>query len=619
VNWRTARLWGFSTGPSLVAALVGMAMMTGSASIARPVSPLPTSSSSLEEGFKPFAWSRDARLVGWLSAEEGLLILTRLDAYRQFHRVEMAGGMRRQLSFYEGSVAEADVVASAGRAAAAFTMESDPSRLLLFDLRTGATRSLLQEDGRLDSPRFSHNGKRLAVGWVSPDASQARLVLLEPFAEAEAKTVLEGPGRWVPLDWSADDRRLLALHHVAPGEDELWLIDVSSGTGRRLLEETGPAELGPACFGGKGKGIVFVSDQWRGICELATLDLDSGEVLRRSNSIRWDVEELALSPDGKLLAFSVNENGASRLYLLRMDRTSTPHSVDLPTGVVGRLAFQPLRGGAYRLALELTTPISPWDIYVLEGVQGRPRLVRWTESEVGGLDPERFVRPSLIHYRTFDRGPSGGTREIAVLYYRPLGAGAHPVVIDLGRASSSQNRLGFDPRLQFWVTRLGLAVLTPNLRGSTGYGREFAHLADGEHEGDVIRDLLALVDWVEERPELDASRIGIFGEGRAVKVVLSALATSGGRLGAGAVIAGAGGLGNGWEGIETPLLIVQDPKSASPSGEAAGGVMEGTAGGRISWFTSDGQGDQGRRSQVARLEARLAEFWLTQLIRRSTP
>jgi len=575
-------------------------------------------SADLVESCRSYFQVRDARLIGWLPGDEGLLITTRLGEHRQLHRVETAGGMRRQLSFLPDSVEEAEVAPSRGRAAVALVLEHDPGQLLLFDLRTTGSRVLDREDGRFTAPSFSHEGRHLLVTLESPADSTSRLLLLEPFAGSAPVTVLQGRGRWRTLDWAPDDDRVVVQREISPQESELWLVEIPTLESTRILEDLPPARLGPARFAGEGGSIVFLGDPWRGIREPARLDLDDGTLRRLAGQLRWDAEGLEVSPDGRIVAFSVDENGASRIYLSKLEGVERSRGVDLPTGVVGRMRFLP-QPKTYRLALELTTPISPWDVYVIEGVDERPRRVRGTESEMAGIDPERLSRPSPIHYRTFDQGSSGGTREVSALYYRPLGAGPHAVVIDLGRGRRGQNRPAFDPRVQFWVTRLGLAVLAPNPRGSTGYGRDFTALGAGEGRADVVRDLLALLDWIEERPELDASRIGVFGEGAEADLALATLARSEGRLQAAAVLLGDPGempSPEAMASISEPLLFLLGPGAAGL--EKTLRPLQAEIPG-LGWFLVPAEeGAGGGRSRLE-AEARLGAFWLSGLAEKTAP
>jgi dipeptidyl aminopeptidase/acylaminoacyl peptidase len=62
-----------------------------------------------------------------------------------------------------------------------------------------------------------------------------------------------------------------------------------------------------------------------------------------------------------------------------------------------------------------------------------------------------------------------------------------------------------------WVAKLGAAVIQPNVRGSSGYGKTYAGLDDGLRREDAVRDIGALLDWIETQPDLDASRVAVYG------------------------------------------------------------------------------------------------------------
>jgi len=578
---------------------------------------------SLLERLAPYQHIREAELVGWLPGEDGLLIITHLGVFRQLYQVEIPGGMRHQLTFLEDSVGEASVASSAGRATAAFTKTRHEDELMLFDLRTGGTSVLARGQGKVGDPLFSRSGRLLAFVSTDTEGSEVQLRVLDPFTGKGPFAQLPGNGAWQPLDWSPGDAKLLLRHELSPVESELWLVEVPSLHRHLLQDSTGPVAYGPACFDASGDGVFFTSDQWRGVRELAYLRLDGGELRRLGDRFDWDIQELALSPKGEVLAFSVNENGASRLYLLRLGKKIRPHAVDLPSGVLSKLRFDPRRRKDPRLAFELTTAVMPRDVYVLEGILQRPRLVRWTSSETGGLAPERFIRPGLIRYRTFDQGLSGGTRVIPALYYLPPGPGPHPVVIVLHGGQGIQSRPDFDPRLQFWVKELGLAVLVPNFRGSTGYGRQYALLGGNAHLEEVTRDIDALLDWIEEKRELDSSRIGVFGEGGGGRIALATLAALGERLRAGAIVLRSWedlGYLDQAEGISSALLAVEGLDDSAASEEKAKPVIKAFRRKDLdlSWAaheTGEAKSIRGWRWW----EGQVAKFWLTRLFQRDTP
>src|SRR5690606_28748581 len=148
-----------------------------------------------------------------------------------------------------------------------------------------------------------------------------------------------------------------------------------------------------------------------------------------------------------------------------------------------------------RLAITLNTATSPSDAYVID--LGEASLERWTRSEVGGLDTSTFIPPTLVRYPTFD-SVDGQPRTIPAFYYtpaKPAAGGKHPVIISIHGGPESQALPGFNATTQFLLSELGVAVLVPNVRGSSGYGKTYFTLDNAEKREDSVKDIGALLDW----------------------------------------------------------------------------------------------------------------------------
>jgi acetyl esterase/lipase len=156
-----------------------------------------------------------------------------------------------------------------------------------------------------------------------------------------------------------------------------------------------------------------------------------------------------------------------------------------------------------RIGFTLSRADAPSDAYTYELAE--KKLVRWTYSETGGLDASTFVVPQRISYKSFDQ------REIPAYVYKPRGAKKAPVVISIHGGPEGQYQPFFTPLTQYWVTELGLAVIAPNVRGSTGYGKTYVALDNAEKREDSVKDIGALLDWIATQPDLDASRVAVFG------------------------------------------------------------------------------------------------------------
>jgi dipeptidyl aminopeptidase/acylaminoacyl peptidase len=476
--------------------------------------------------------TRSATLEGWLPDGAGILIGTRFAETRQLHIVQMPGGARQQVTFFGEPVAGAAVSPAVESAAFAFTMDKggdEEYQLYLFDLRARRTRQLTQRPGRSGGLLWSRAGNALAFQSTLRNGHDFDIRIVEPRTGAASRVLLQGEGRWTPVEWSPDDRQLLVKHLISESSSQLWIVDVATGDKQPLQQLAQPVAYGDAVFDASGKGVYFVCDSGGELRRLAHLRVGGAAPRVLTADLPWDVEEVALSVDGRWLAFTANVNGASDLYLMDT-RSGRRHHIDLPTGVVSGLQFEP---AGTRLGLVLNTPSTPGDVFSLDLQGGKPAaaLVRWTLSEVGGLDPNGFVEPERVEFPTFDV-VDGAPRKLAAFYFHPAGRGPHPVIVYLHGGPEDQTRPEFASHIQYWVKEQGIAVLAPNVRGSTGYGRTFQMLDDGRRREDAVRDVGALLDWIARQPELDASRVGVYGGSYGGYLVLAALVHYGGRIAA---------------------------------------------------------------------------------------
>jgi dipeptidyl aminopeptidase/acylaminoacyl peptidase len=269
-------------------------------------------------------------------------------------------------------------------------------------------------------------------------------------------------------------------------------------------------------FSRDGKGVYITSDLGSEFRTLRYVDLASGKVTPLTDHVPWDVDNLALSRDGRYLAYIVNEDGANKLVLRDLAAQKEIASPDLPFGVIGSFAFD---AAGERLAFSLQTPGQPYDVWVY-GLADR-KLERWTQSEIGMLDAKRFVAPALVRYPTFDevdRKP----REIPAWVYKPAGSGPHPVLISIHGGPEAQAQPIFSIATQQWV-ELGYAVIAPNVRGSSGYGKTYLALDNGIKREDSVKDIGALLDWIATQDDLDASRVVLIGGSYGGYMVLSSM------------------------------------------------------------------------------------------------
>ena len=488
---------------------------------------------------------RGATLHAWTADGNGLYIGTRFGEVVQLHRVDFPGGARHQLTFFDEPIG--DVEDRPGHAELVFSMDEGGSefyQLYAFDPADARHRMLTDGRSRNSYPVWSPDGALLAYTSTQRDGRSNDIWLLDYARSPERsapRVLLEAPDPtlWAPTDFSPSGDRLLALNYISITDSRIHLVDVATGERRRVAggeNEIGNYSAITPRFGPDGRGFFLATDHGGEFTRLAYQDLASGERRIITAGIPWDVEQFELDRDGRRAAFVVNEDGISRLYLL--DPTTFDYEpVDgLPVGLIGRLEFSP---DATRLAMTLNTPRTPSDVFTLElGDDGRGReLTRWTFSEIGGLDPGTFVEPELIHYPTFD-SVGNERRTIPAFVYRPRGTGPHPVIINIHGGPESQYRPSFSSTIQLWVARLGAAVIAPNVRGSSGYGRTYVQLDNGRLREDSVKDIGALLDWIATQPDLDASRVAVVGGSYGGYMVLASAVHYSDRLAAAAEIVG---------------------------------------------------------------------------------
>ena len=469
---------------------------------------IPEVPAELEARLDQYSNVRSASLGGWHPSQPGILVTTRFGETSQVHWVAEPGGARRQLTFFDepvGSVTPSPSPETNGFIYSRDVGGSEFYQLYFFDLASGRSTLLTDGTSRNGSASWAHDGTQFCFVTTRRNGTDWDVHLADVRKPGESKPLLEAGGYWFVDEWSPDDSRVLVVRYVSINESYPYVLDVASGELTPLHEGDERVAYRSAVWSPDGGGVYYTSDEGSEFLRLRHMDLASGERTVLSGAIPWDVRSLAISPDGRHLAFTVNHGGMSRLHLWRLPERRPVGVPPLPQGVVYGLEFSP---DSTRLGLVLNRPTSPGDVYHLELASGA--LTRWTFSEVGGLDPAVFDEPQLVHYPTFDT-VDGEPRLIPAFYYRPDGPGPHPVLIDIHGGPEGQERPTFSPTIQFWVNELGLAVLTPNVRGSSGYGKSYLLLDNAERREDSVRDIGALLEWIGERPELDGARIGVIG------------------------------------------------------------------------------------------------------------
>jgi dipeptidyl aminopeptidase/acylaminoacyl peptidase len=478
--------------------------------------------------------SRGASFVDWLP-DGGVLIATRFGDVDQLHRVVMPLGAREQLTFFREPVTTARSPQSAVASGFVFLKDQggdEFAQVHWYDTTTRAVRRLTDGKGLHGGLVWSRDGRRLAFHGTARDGVSYDLFIAEPASNVPPRLIYNGfQKNWSVLDWSPDDSKLLIRNFVSANESHLFVLDIATAALTPLAEGDGPASVPFAKFTPEGRGVYLITNRDSEFQQLRRLDLATGAVETLTSHIPWDIDTFASSDDGRFLAWVANVDGISRLTVVNV--ASRSESLPpLPDGEIGRIAFD--RTGK-KLALSLESPQSPRDVFVLE--VERNALVRYTKSEAGPVDPLQFVPAELVRYPTFDR-QNGKFRQIPAFVFRPRTPGPHPVYIDIHGGPESQATPGFSPFTQFLVRELGFTVIAPNVRGSTGYGKTYMNLDNGEDREDSVRDIGALLVWIGLQKDLDAKKVFVAGGSYGGYMTLASMVHFGDRLRGGIDVVG---------------------------------------------------------------------------------
>lgn len=461
----------------------------------------PAASPELQATISPYYEVRSAVFEDWL-ADGSMLVATRFGQTEQIHHIAQPLGARTQLTFFDEPI----TVATAQPGAERFAYRRDEGGSEYYQ---GFLRDLSGQEVRLTRPEtrnsdfvFSKDGRQVAWSQVTPGDPNYDIMIAEAANPDGRRVVLEGEGAMSPLEISADGRRMLLTRYNSVADVELFVLDVASGDLTRLGPSDRKVHYAGAAFGPDSASVVTLSDDGSEMTRPVVFDLSTGAMRDLDPGADWPAEGFDLSPNGATIAYVVNEEGYSKVVLRDVASGRVLPGPDLPQGVLTALKFSP--DGA-RLGLSLSTYNASGDVWSYD--LASRELTRWTDSELGGLDADSLVEPDLFRYTTFD------DRSIPAFIYRPAGAsGKLPVVIQIHGGPEGQELPSFSARRQSWVKELGAAVIIPNVRGSSGYGKTYLSLDNAEKREDSVKDIGALLDWVAQQPDLDASRVAVVGQ-----------------------------------------------------------------------------------------------------------
>jgi dipeptidyl aminopeptidase/acylaminoacyl peptidase len=485
------------------------------------VPPIP---GELPEQVGRYTESRAATFQAWHPARAEMLITTRFGDTNQIHQITQPGGARTQLTFFPDRVEGGSFEPTKGDYFI-FTKGAGGAEFYQnyrYDFATGDITLLTDGKSRNSSPSWSNKGDRIAYTSTRRTGADNDIYVQAPTDPQTDHLLAEVKGGgWSVTDWSPDDKQLLVLEYVSVNESYIWLFDAQTGAKKEIIprpdEGAEKVSYSEALFSKDGKGIFVTTDRESEFQRLAYVDLATGKHTYLIPDARFDVDGWDLSDDGKQIAYIFNENGLSTLHLAEVTMTGGAAKLSAPR----EPAFDPPLSAAVisgvqfhhdpkqaMLAFNVGGARSPSDVYTWSFGGGKNSIARWTASETGGIPAKQFAEAELVKWKTFDG------KEITGFLYKPDPAkfpGKRPVILNIHGGPEGQSRPTFLGRNNYFINELGCAIVFPNVRGSTGYGKTFVKLDNGFQREDSYKDISTLLDWIPSRAELDATRVMVTG------------------------------------------------------------------------------------------------------------
>ncbi|WP_394759218.1 S9 family peptidase [Flavobacterium sp.] len=456
---------------------------------------------------KKYSEARGASLSEVNPIKNEIIIATRFGSTSQLHKVSQPLGARKQITFFDEPVGSASYEPTKGDYLV-YSKDiggNEFGQLFKLDLKT-LKSTLLTDGGR--SQNGGINWKKDGSGFyftsTKRNGGDRDIYYMNPNDPKSTKLVLEVKGGgWSIQDISNDGKKLLIGEYVSANESHIWLLETETSKLTAITNRNDKSVVQTnAGFSNIADEIWFITDKDNEFQRLATFNLATKTTTYHTSSIPCNVEDYVLSEDKKQMVFITNEGGLNKLYVLNPVSKINSEVKNIPVGLIGGINFTK---DGQSLFFTQSTADSSSDVYKL--VLKTNKIERWTESELGEMQKEDMSSPKFIEWKSFDNLKISG-------FYYPASAkftGKRPVLISIHGGPEGQSMASFLGSNNYYTNEMGVVIISPNVRGSSGFGKTYIAKDNGFLREDSVKDIGALLDWIALQPELDKERIMIMG------------------------------------------------------------------------------------------------------------
>lgn len=416
--------------------------------------------------------------------------------------MDLDGGNAAQLSFHDEKVGTLRRSPTDDRLVWSIDAGGDELHQLWLLEAGGTPRRLTTNDAVMHNfGGFSPDGTRIAYSANDRDPMYFDAVVMD-LASGGTVRLHHGPCVISVAAWSPDGSRLAIIEDHGGIDQHLILLTVATGAAHEVPRSR-PTRYQALRWTPAGELMAITDAPDADFLQLCRIDEATGAATPVFSPLFREVEAWSLAPDGKTLATIENDRGYATLRVGAMG-TNRPAVSGLPQGIVAEMAWLP---DSSALACAAQGPTHPVSLFLVR--DGVARALNVPDALApAGLSPDKLVAPSLIEWVSFD-----GTRVPAfyALPKTPAPPGGYPAIMWIHGGPSSQTRANFRPDTQMLLDQ-GFAVLLPNMRGSTGYGRAYMEADELGDRAHYVEDMASGRAWLAARPEINAERIGVMGQ-----------------------------------------------------------------------------------------------------------
>ena len=464
---------------------------------------LPSIPDELPVQTRPYMEFRTASFAGWHPTDKSMLVATRFANTTQIHRVAGPMMARKQISFEAEPVSNGQWAPQTGDVLIVQKDVGGGEFFQLYALRDGKLDLLTDGKSRNAFNAWSQDGELVAYSSTRRNGTDSDLYVMNPRDPSTNKMVAQVQGGgWAISDFAPDKKTAIVSQYRSATNVDMSSLDLASGQMTPIGDHQKDVAIGGAEFAPDGT-LWVTSDEGSDFQRLGMVDIKTGAFTPRGPTEKWDVEAFDISSDGSFIVYATNEAGVSKVKILDIKTGGVRVVQGLPAGIVG--SFNIAEWGD--IGITFTSARSAADAYSIDPKY--LKVTRWTESETGGLDVTKNVEPELMTIKSFDG------LQVSGLLYRPDPVkfpGKRPMLMNVHGGPEGQSRPGFQGRSNYLLNEMGVAIFYPNVRGSTGYGKNFVGLDNGPFKREnSVKDMGAFLSALGKDASLDATRFGLAG------------------------------------------------------------------------------------------------------------